>query len=87
MYALQHCAALKLPLCALCLLPHFSANSSMPLSLRFLSSPTLLAAAVCVVVLVTAVNNYQKERQFRLLQAVSADVKVGTLLCGWRQVS
>lgn len=32
--------------------------------------------AVCVVVLVTAVNNYQKERQFRMLQAVSADVTV-----------
>lgn len=32
---------------------------------------------MCVVVLVTAVNNYQKERQFRMLQAVTTDVKVG----------
>lgn len=40
----------------------------------------LSTPAVGVVVLVTAVNNYQKERQFRLLQAVSEDAKVGGAL-------
>ncbi|KAL4422348.1 hypothetical protein ABPG75_008545, partial [Micractinium tetrahymenae] len=38
-----------------------------------------ILAAVGVVVLVTAVNNYQKEQQFRMLQAVSEDVKVRTI--------
>lgn len=38
--------------------------------------------AVCVVVLVTAVNNYQKEQQFRMLQAVSSDIQAsGVLPC------
>ena len=35
-------------------------------------------AAVAVVVLVTAVNNYQKEQQFRALNQINDDVKVGT---------
>ena len=34
-------------------------------------------AAVCVVVLVGAASNYQKEAQFRALQAASDDAKVG----------
>ena len=38
--------------------------------------PTPLAA-VCVVVLVGAASNYQKEAQFRALQAASDDAKVG----------
>ncbi len=33
-------------------------------------------AAVAVVVLVTAVNNYQKEQQFRALNQINEDVKV-----------
>ncbi|PSC68202.1 calcium-translocating P-type PMCA-type [Micractinium conductrix] len=41
-----------------------------------------ILAAVCVVVLVTAVNNYQKEQQFRMLQAVSEDVKVRAIRDG-----
>lgn len=44
------------------------------------SSCCFPSPAVCVVVLVTAVNNYQKEQQFRMLQAVSSDVKVGAAL-------
>lgn len=38
-----------------------------------------IMAAVAVVVLVTAVNNYQKEQQFRALNQINDDVKVG----GW----
>ena len=40
---------------------------------------------MCVVVLVTAVNNYQKERQFRALQAVTDDAQVGChpACCCW----
>ena len=44
-----------------------------------------IMAAVAVVVLVTAVNNYQKEQQFRALNQLNEDVKVGHLLrlcCG-----
>lgn len=44
------------------------------------SSCCFPSPAVCVVVLVTAVNNYQKEQQFRMLQAVSSDVKVSAAL-------
>ena len=36
-----------------------------------------IMAAVAVVVLVTAVNNYQKEQQFRALNQINDDVKVG----------
>ena len=36
-----------------------------------------IMAAVAVVVLVTAVNNYQKEQQFRALNQLNEDVKVG----------
>jgi hypothetical protein len=35
-----------------------------------------IMAAVAVVVLVTAVNNYQKEQQFRALNQINDDVKV-----------
>jgi Ca2+ transporting ATPase len=44
--------------------------------------PAFPTTAVCVVVLVTAVNNYQKERQFRMLQAVSSDVTVRAIRNG-----
>lgn len=36
-----------------------------------------IMAAVAVVVLVTAVNNYQKEQQFRALNQINEDIKVG----------
>lgn len=36
-----------------------------------------IMAAVAVVVLVTAVNNYQKEQQFRTLNQINEDIKVG----------
>jgi hypothetical protein len=36
-----------------------------------------IMSAVAVVVLVTAVNNYQKEQQFRALNQINDDVKVG----------
>jgi hypothetical protein len=39
--------------------------------------------AVSLVVLVTAGNNYQKERQFRVLQAAAADVQVGVWVWVW----
>ncbi|KAK9828539.1 hypothetical protein WJX72_000653 [[Myrmecia] bisecta] len=41
-----------------------------------------ILAAVAVVVLVTAVNNYQKEQQFKQLSAISDDVKVTVLRGG-----
>jgi hypothetical protein len=40
-----------------------------------------IMAAVAVVVLVTAVNNYQKEQQFRALNQINDDIKVGICKC------
>ncbi len=39
-----------------------------------------ILAAVAVVVLVTAVNNYQKEQQFRQLNQLSEDVQALSFL-------
>lgn len=41
-----------------------------------------IMAAVAVVVLVTAVNNYQKEQQFRALNQINEDVKVRVVRSG-----
>ena len=40
-----------------------------------------IMAAVAVVVLVTAVNNFQKEAQFRELNKLNEDTQVGTSAC------